>query len=93
MESGVIRLYNVELFDLPSGPQNGLVRSYRWKGQFEIERPSALSPERPAGHAMALVETFSFDPTSGQLTEVLPIDSIQQPLRCQQKPLFTDSSF
>ncbi len=93
VESGIIRLYNVELFDLPSGPQNGLVRIVRWKGPFEIERPSALPPEPPVAHAMALVETFSFDPTSGQLTEVLPPDSIQQPLRCQQKPLFTDSNF
>lgn len=93
VESGVIKLYNLEFLDLPSGPQNGLVQNYRWKAPFQIERPAALPPERPAGQAMILVETFNFDPSSGQLTEVLPLDSIQQPLRCQQKPLFTDTTF
>jgi hypothetical protein len=88
VELGIVKLYNVELID--ASDMRSLRPMPREKSPVKFDRPAALSPEPAAVQVLTLVERFSFDQTSGQLTEVLPLDSIKQPLRCQQKPLFTE---
>jgi hypothetical protein len=60
----------------------------------KIERPSALpAPPQTKVWATVLVQSFRFDRNSGQLTEVLPLDSVRLPIRCDQHPLFTGGLF
>ena len=72
----------------------GLLDSGLFRGLMKIERPSALPPPRQRKiWATMLVQSFRFDPVLGQLTEVLPVDSMRLPVRCDQHPLFSGDLF
>lgn len=88
VESGDVKLYKV-------GPIEYLEDMRSLRPRFHLlkfDRPSALPPEKTT-QSMELIKSFSFDQTSGRLTEILPVDSLEQPFRCQQMPLFTEDSF
>lgn len=93
VRSDVVELYYAELVDEGYAVYMGSFRNPFFHGLMKIERPSALPPPQQQLWATSLAQSFRFDPFSGQLTEVLPIDSTRLPVRCDQHPLFTAELF
>lgn len=88
VEAGEVRLYKLGWIVNPQDLRSLQPRFHL----LSLERPSAL-PSEETTQTVELIKRFSFDQTSRQLTEILPIDGIEQPFRCQQMPLFTEDGF
>ena len=93
VKADVVELYNVELVEDGYAARVGSLENPLVHRLLAIERPSALPPRQQKVWASLLVQSFRFDQVLGQLTEVLPIDSIRLPVRCDQHPLFTGDLF